>query len=79
MYFILFINKIIKYAIIRLIAFKIEIYNFLIHEIRHLLIENKKLIIYIRINNTLKYKIIEKITRYKCLYKIYFYIYRISK
>ena len=44
---------------IRFIAFKIEIYNFLIHEIKYLLIKNKKLIIYIRINNVLKYKIIE--------------------
>ena len=50
----------IKRAIIRSIAFKIKIYNFLIHEIRYLLIKNKKLIIYIRINNALKYKIIEK-------------------
>ena len=45
---------------IRSIVFKIEIYDFLIHEIRHLLIEDKKLIICIRINNALKYKIIEK-------------------
>ena len=45
---------------IRFIIFKIEIHNFLIHEIRYLLIKNKKSIIYIRINNALKYKIIEK-------------------
>ena len=55
-----FINKIIKLTIIRFIAFKIEIHNFLIYEIKHLLIKNKKSIIYIRINNILKYKIIEK-------------------
>ena len=45
---------------IRFIAFKIEIHNFLIYAIKYLLIENKKLIIYIRINNALKYKIINK-------------------
>ena len=60
MYFISLINKIIKWTIIRLIAFKIEIYNFLIHEIKYLLIKDKKLIMCIYINNALKYKIIEK-------------------
>ena len=60
MYFVSLINKIIERAMIRSIVFKTEIYDFLIHEIRHLLIEDKKLIICIRINNALKYKIIEK-------------------
>ena len=45
---------------IRPIAFKIEIHNFLIHEIKHLLIEDKKSMMCIHINNALKYKIIEK-------------------
>ena len=45
---------------IRLIAFKIEIHGFLTYEIRYLLIKDKKSIIYIRINNALKHKIIEK-------------------
>ena len=45
---------------IRPIAFKIEIYGFLIHEIRHLLIKDKKSIMCIRTDNALKYKIIEK-------------------
>ena len=75
MYFISFINKIIKRAIIRFIAFKIEIYNFLIYEIRHLLIKNKKLIIYIRINNILKYKIIEKKVRDISIYIKFIFIY----
>ena len=60
MYFVSFINKIIERAMIRPIAFKIEIHGFLIYEIRHLLTKDKKLIICIRINNALKYKIIEK-------------------
>ena len=60
MFFISLINKIIERTKLRFIAFKIKIYNFLIHEIKYLLIENKKSIIYIYINNALKYKIIKK-------------------
>ena len=59
-YFVSFINKIIKRAMIWSIAFKIEIYNFLIHEIKHLLIKEKKSMMCIRIDNALKYKVIEK-------------------
>ena len=60
MFFISLIDKTIKRAKLRLIAFKIKIYNFLIYEIRYLLIENKKSIMCIHINNILKYKIIKK-------------------
>ena len=60
---------------IRFIVFKIEIHNFLIHEIRYLLIENKKLIICIRINNALKYKIIEKELRDMNVYMKFVFIY----
>ena len=60
---------------IRLIAFKIEIHNFLIHKIKHLLIKNKKLIIYIYINNALKYKIIEKKLRDINVYIKFIFIY----
>ena len=60
MYFVSLINETIELTKIRFIAFKIEIQNFLIHEIRHLLIEKKKSIIFIRINNASKYKVIEK-------------------
>ena len=75
MYFVLSIDEIIKRAIIRFIAFKIEIYDFLIHEIKHLLIENKKLIMCIRINNALKYKIIEKKLRDMNIYIKFIFIY----
>ena len=75
MYFISFINKIIKRTIIRFIAFKIEIYDFLIYEIRHLLIENKKSIIYIYINNALKYKIIGKKLHDMNIYIKFIFIY----
>ena len=61
--------------IIRFIAFKIEIYNFLIHEIKHLLIKDKKLIICIRIDNALKYKIIEKKLRDINVYIKFIFIY----
>ena len=54
-YFVSFINKIIERTMIRFIVFKIEIYDFLIHEIRHLLIKDKKSIMCIRIDNALKY------------------------
>ena len=70
-----FIDKIIKRAMIRFIVFKIEIHDFLIHEIKHLLIEDKKLIMYIRINNTLKYKIIEKELRDINIYIKFTFIY----
>ena len=59
-YFVSLIDETIKWTMIRFIAFKTEIHNFLIHEIRHLLIEDKKLIMCIRIDNALKYKVIEK-------------------
>ena len=75
MYFISFIDKIIKRAMIRPIAFKIEIHNFLIHEIRHLLIKEKKSIMCIRINNALKYKIIEKELRDMNVYIKFILIY----
>ena len=70
-----FINKTIKRAIIRFIAFKIEIHNFLIHEIKYLLTKNKKSIIYIYINNALKYKIIEKKLRDINVYIKFIFIY----
>ena len=75
MYFISFIDKIIKRTIIRFIAFKIEIHGFLIHEIKHLLIKDKKSIIYIYINNVLKYKIIEKELRDINIYIKFIFIY----
>ena len=75
MYFVSFINEIIKRAMIRFIVFKIEIHDFLIHEIRYLLIENKKSIMYIRINNALKYKIIEKELRDMNIYIKFIFIY----
>ena len=75
MYFVSFINEIIKRAMIRFIVFKIEIHDFLIHEIRYLLIENKKSIMYIRINNVLKYKIIEKELRDMNIYMKFIFIY----
>ena len=75
MYFVSFINKIIKRAMIRPIAFKIEIHDFLIHEIRHLLIKDKKSIIYIRINNALKYKVIKKKLRDINVYIKFIFIY----
>ena len=60
---------------IRFIVFKTEIHNFLIHEIKHLLIENKKSIICIYINNILKYKIIEKKLRDMNIYIKFIFIY----
>ena len=75
MYFISLINKTIIRIMIRFIAFKIEIYDFLIHEIKHLLIENKKSIICIYINNALKYKIIEKKLRDINIYIKFIFIY----
>ena len=60
---------------IRFIAFKIKIYDFLIHEIKHLLIKDKKSIIYIYINNVLKYKIIEKELRDINIYIKFIFIY----
>ena len=60
---------------IRFIAFKIEIYGFLIHEIKYLLIEDKKLIMCIYINNILKYKIIEKELRDRNVYIKFIFIY----
>ena len=60
---------------IRSIAFKIEIHNFLIYEIKHLLIKNKKSIICIHINNILKYKIIEKELRDMSVYIKFIFTY----
>ena len=60
---------------IRSIAFKIEIHDFLIYEIKHLLIKEKKLIMCIRINNILKYKIIEKELRDINVYIKFIFIY----
>ena len=60
---------------IRFIAFKIEIHDFLIHEIKHLLIEDKKSIMCIRINNALKYKIIKKKLRDINVYIKFIFIY----
>ena len=70
-----FINEIIKRAMIRFIAFKIEFYNFLIYEIRYLLIKNKKSIMCIYINNAFKYKIIEKKLRDINIYIKFIFIY----
>ena len=75
MYFVSFINEIIERAMIRSIAFKIEIHGFLIHEIRHLLIKEKKSIMCIHINNVLKYKIIEKELRDINVYMKFIFIY----
>ena len=60
---------------IRFIVFKIEIYGFLIYEIKHLLIKDKKLIMCIYINNALKYKIIEKELRDINVYIKFIFIY----
>ena len=60
---------------IRLIAFKIEIHDFLIYEIKYLLIKDKKLIMCIRINNALKYKIIKKELRDINIYIKFIFIY----
>ena len=75
MYFVSFIDKVIKRAMIRLIVFKIEIHDFLIHEIKHLLIKNKKSIMCIRIDNALKYKVIEKKLRDINVYIKFIFIY----
>ena len=75
MYFVSFIDKIIERTIIRFIIFKIEIYNFLIHEIKYLLIEDKKSIMCIRIDNVLRYKIIEKKLRDINVYIKFIFIY----
>ena len=75
MYFVSLIDKIIERTIIRFIAFKIEIHDFLIHEIRHLLTKKKKSIICIRINNALKYKATEKKLRDINVYIKFIFIY----
>ena len=74
-YFVSFIDKTIERAMIRFIVFKIEIHNFLIHEIKHLLIENKKSMMCIYIDNALKYKIIEKELRDMNIYMKFIIIY----
>ena len=60
---------------IQFIVFKTEIHGFLIYEIRHLLIEEKKSIMCIRINNALKYKIIKKELRDMNVYMKFIFIY----
>ena len=60
---------------IRFIAFKIEIHDFLIHEIKHLLIKKKKSMMCIHIDNALKYKIIEKELRDMNVYMKFIFIY----
>ena len=75
MYFVSLIDEIIKRTIIRLIVFKIEIHDFLIHEIKYLLTKEKKSIMCIRINNILKYKIIEKKLRDINVYIKFIFIY----
>ena len=61
MFFVSLIDKTIKLTKLRSIAFKTKFHDFLIYKIKYLLIEDKNLIICIRINNALKYKVIEKI------------------
>ena len=75
MYFVSFIDEAIKWAMIRFIVFKIEIHGFLIYEIRYLLIEDKKSMMCIYINNALKYKIIKKELRDINIYIKFIFIY----
>ena len=75
MYFISLINETIERTMIRSIAFKIEIHDFLVHEIKHLLIEKKKSIMCIHTDNALKYKTIEKELRDMNVYMKFTFIY----
>ena len=58
--FVILIDEVTEQGKLRLIEFKAKIKGFLIYKVRHLIAENRKSVIVIRIDNVKEYKSIVK-------------------